>query len=68
MEEVTYCSECRYAYRNESGERNPNDIICTYWRSDGLTQFDYCSKGEAGEYTWDENCIEDTNDFEVARR
>lgn len=68
MAAVIYCSECRFAYRNRNGEYNPDDIICTFWCSDGLTQYDYCSKGEVGEYEWDEDCVEDSNDWEDARK
>lgn len=67
MEEVIYCPECRFAYRDKNGEYNPDDIICTFWCSDGLTQYDYCSEAEAGEYVWDENCIQDTEGWKEVR-
>ena len=52
----TTCGKCKYAFRNKNGELNPNDIVCTYWMTDGMTSEDYCSRGEAGEYQFDENC------------
>ena len=53
---MIYCKECKFAYRDKDGNQNSNDIVCTYWMTDGMTYEDYCSRGEAGEYQFDENC------------
>ena len=45
--DIVRCKECRYNYGNEHNcEYNPEDIVCTYWESDGLDADDYCSYGE----------------------
>ena len=42
---VIRCKECKYRCETEDGEYNPEDIVCTYWMSDGLNENDYCSAG-----------------------
>ena len=45
--ELVRCKDCRYNYGNAEGcEYNPNDIICTYFDTDGMDASDYCSHGE----------------------
>ena len=55
----TTCGKCKYAFRNQNGELNPNDIVCSMWATDGLCENDFCSRAEAGFYEYDENCIQD---------
>ena len=44
---VVRCKDCRYNYGNaEDCEYNPNDIVCTYFDTDGMDASDYCSCGE----------------------
>ena len=39
------CENCLYNYGNlNNTEFNPEDIVCEYWNSDGLTTEDFCSK------------------------
>jgi hypothetical protein len=58
--DIVQCKECKFAYRGPDGKSgDPNDIVCTYWESDGLEADDFCSQGEYGEYKWDPNCIDD---------
>ena len=39
------CENCYHNYGlRENGEYNPNDIVCDYWESDGLTVRDFCSQ------------------------
>ena len=46
-EAVVRCKDCRYNYGNAEGrEYNPNDIVCTYFDTDGMDASDYCSYGE----------------------
>lgn len=47
---ITECRECKYKVTTKDGEYNPNDIVCSYWMSDGLTEDDYCSRGVDGKY------------------
>lgn len=42
---VIRCKDCKYRCETEDGEYNPEDIVCTYWMSDGLNENDYCSAG-----------------------
>lgn len=44
--EVVRCKDCKHKVVTESGEYNPEDIVCDYWQSDGLTDNDFCSQGE----------------------
>ncbi len=46
---VVRCKDCMYKAGTEDGEYNPEDIVCTYWMSDGLNEDDYCSYGERKE-------------------
>lgn len=50
---ITECRECKYKVTTKDGEYNPNDIVCSYWMSDGLTEDDYCSHGVEGKYEHD---------------
>ena len=48
---IKTCENCFFNYGNEHHtEYNPEDIVCTYWESDGQTVRDFCShwkwKGE----------------------
>ena len=44
--ELVRCKECRFNYGNEHNcSFDPEDIVCTYWGSDGLNEEDYCSQG-----------------------
>lgn len=48
---IKTCENCFFNYGNEHNtEYNPEDIVCTYWESDGQTVRDFCShwkwKGE----------------------
>ena len=46
-DELVRCGDCRYNYGNAEGrEYNPNDIVCTYFDTDGMDASDYCSHGE----------------------
>lgn len=54
---IITCDECKYAYRDEDGTFNSDDIVCCMWNSDGFTSTDYCSCGELGVYEHDENDI-----------
>lgn len=45
--DIVFCKECKFNYGNEHNcEYNPEDIVCTYWASDGLRADDFCSYGE----------------------
>lgn len=45
--QVVRCKDCRYNYANAEGrEYNPNDIVCTYFDTDGMDASDFCSYGE----------------------
>ena len=43
--EVVRCKECIYAHTPNEGY-NPEDMVCTFWQSDGLKETDYCSMGK----------------------
>ena len=43
---VVRCKDCKHKVVTESGEYNPEDIVCDYWQSDGLTENDFCSQGK----------------------
>lgn len=49
---ITHCPDCKYCVKTKDGEYNPDDIVCSYWSSDGLESGDFCSYGEKGEYEW----------------
>ena len=44
--EVVRCKDCKHLVLTEEGEHNPNDCVCDYWDTDGLTDDDFCSRGE----------------------
>ena len=44
--EVIRCKNCKYKVVTEEDEYNPEDIVCSYWQSDGLTENDFCSQGK----------------------
>lgn len=47
---VICCKECIHNYGNKyECEYNPEDIVCTYWMSDGLTEKDFCSQSKRKE-------------------
>lgn len=47
---VIRCKECRFNYGIAAGKKfNPDDIVCTYFETDGMNENDYCSKGERKE-------------------
>lgn len=52
-ESVVRCKRCRFLVLDENGEHNPEDCVCAYWETDGLTDEDYCSRGEIGRYVHD---------------
>lgn len=44
------CKECRFNYGIAAGEEfNPDDIVCTYFETDGMNENDYCSRAERKE-------------------
>lgn len=44
---IVRCKDCKFNYGNEHNcSFNPDDIVCTYWESDGLQSDDFCSYGE----------------------
>lgn len=45
-QEPICCKDCKYKVVTDDGEYNPQDIVCSYWASDGLEEEDYCSYGE----------------------
>lgn len=57
---ITHCPDCKYCVKTKDGEYNPDDIVCSYWSSDGLESKDFCSYGEKGEYEWCDNEIHGT--------
>ena len=45
--ELIRCKDCKYNYGNKyECDYNHEDIVCTYWMSDGLTDYDFCSMAE----------------------
>ena len=47
---IVGCGKCKYNYGlGNEAEYDPDDIVCTYWDSDGLTEDDFCSMGEMHE-------------------
>lgn len=51
---IVHCPDCKYCVKTKDGEFNPDDIVCSYWSSDGLESKDFCSYGEKGEYEYEE--------------
>jgi hypothetical protein len=44
--EVVRCGNCKHNYGvANSCDFNPQDIVCCYWESDGLDEYDFCSRG-----------------------
>lgn len=44
---VVRCKECKFNYGlANSCEFNPQDIVCTYWATDGLDSNDFCSQAK----------------------
>lgn len=50
---VVRCKNCKYKVTTRDGEWNPEDVVCTYWATDGLCAEDYCSQGKEGQYEFD---------------
>lgn len=48
-QEIIRCKDCKYKCETEDGEWNPEDIVCSYWDTDGLMWNDYCSYAERKE-------------------
>lgn len=45
--DVIHCNECKFNYGIEHGcEWNPEDIVCTYYETDGMHKDDFCSRGK----------------------
>ena len=47
--DIVRCKDCKYKVVTDDGEYNPQDIVCSYWASDGLEEEDFCSYGEQTE-------------------
>ena len=43
---VVRCKDCRHKVTTKDGGYNPEDIVCDYWSTDGLTEMDFCTYGE----------------------
>lgn len=44
---IIRCRDCAYNFGNENFcEYNPEDIVCTYFETDGLHADDFCSRGK----------------------
>jgi NAD-dependent dihydropyrimidine dehydrogenase PreA subunit len=46
LAEIVRCKDCKFRCETDDGEYNPEDIVCTYWETDGLKACDFCSKSE----------------------
>lgn len=46
MAGIVRCKDCKHRCETEDGEYNPVDIVCDYWATDGLKDWDFCSYGE----------------------
>lgn len=44
--EVVRCKDCEFRCETDDGEYNPEDIVCTYWATDGLKAYDFCSRSK----------------------
>lgn len=45
--EIIFCKDCNYNYGlAHGGEFNPEDIVCTYFDTDGMQCYDFCSYAE----------------------
>lgn len=49
--EIIRCKDCKHKVMTENGEYCPEDIVCDFWESDGLTAGDFCSYAEMREST-----------------
>ena len=49
--EIIRCKDCKHKVLTENGEYWPEDIVCDFWESDGLTAGDFCSYAEMREST-----------------
>lgn len=53
--EVVRCGECKYNHNNQTKDKNDitdysgDDIVCTYFMTDGMKRTDFCSYGERKE-------------------
>ena len=48
--EIVRCKDCKYNYGlTHGGEFNPDDIVCTYFDTDGMRYCDFCSYAERRE-------------------
>ena len=48
--ELIRCKDCRFNYGIANGKGfNADDILCTYFETDGMTANDYCSQAERKE-------------------
>lgn len=43
---VVRCKDCKYLVLTADGEHDPEDCVCNYFLTDGLTDDDFCSRGE----------------------
>ena len=43
---VVHCKDCKHLALTADGEHNPEDCVCNYFLTDGLTDDDFCSRGE----------------------
>ena len=45
--DIVRCKDCKFNYGlANSCEFNPQDIVCTYWDTDGLDSNDFCSQAK----------------------
>lgn len=45
--EIIRCKDCKYNYGfTHGGEFNPDDIVCTFFDTDGMQYCDFCSYAE----------------------
>ena len=50
--EIIRCKDCKYNYGlTHGGDFNPEDIVCTYFDTDGMQCYDFCSCAERIEVT-----------------
>ncbi len=48
--QIIRCKDCKYNYGlTHDGEFNPEDIVCTYFDTDGIQLYDFCSYAERRE-------------------
>lgn len=46
QDELVRCKVCKHLVLTAEGEHDPDDCVCDYWMTDGLTDSDFCSRGE----------------------